>query len=48
MSVTRLADGSWRASVVVPVGAAGRATVSLRGRDTAGGRNRMDLGITIR
>ena len=31
MTVVRLADGSWRASVVVPAGAAGRATVSLRG-----------------
>ena len=48
MSVVRLADGSWRASAVVPADAAGRATVSLRGRDTAGGRNRMDLVITIR
>ena len=48
MSVTRLDDGSWRASVVVPAGTVGKATVSLRGRDTTGGRNRMDLGVTIR
>jgi spore germination protein YaaH/flagellar hook assembly protein FlgD len=48
MSLTRLADGSWRAAVLVPAGATGRATVSLRGRDTAGGSNRMSIPITIR
>jgi spore germination protein YaaH/flagellar hook assembly protein FlgD len=48
MSVARLADGSWRATVVVPADAAGPARVSLRGRDTAGGRNRTDVAVTIR
>jgi hypothetical protein len=48
MTVGRLANGSWRASVTVPAGTAGPARVSLQGRDTSGGRNRMDLAIVIR
>jgi hypothetical protein len=48
MAVVRLADGSWRASVIVAAGAPGPATVSLRGRDTGGGQNRTTLGVTIR
>jgi chitinase len=47
MAVTRLANGSWTASVVVADGAPGPATVSLLGRDTAGGRNRTNLAVTI-
>ncbi len=47
MAVVRLADGSWRASVVVAGGAPGPASVSLRGRDTKGGRNRTDVTVTI-
>jgi hypothetical protein len=47
MTVTRLANGSWRASVVVASGAPGRATITLRGRDTAGGQNRTTLVVTV-
>jgi flagellar hook assembly protein FlgD len=47
MAVVRRADGSWQAGVVVADGAPGPATISLRGRDTAGGRNRTDLAVTI-
>ena len=47
MTVTRLANGSWKASVVVAEGAPGPATVVLLGRDTAGGRNRTDLAVAI-
>jgi hypothetical protein len=47
MAVVRRADGSWRASVVVAGGASGPASVSLRGRDTKGGRNRTDVTVTI-
>jgi hypothetical protein len=48
MAVTRLADGSWRASVIVAGGAPGPAVVSLVGRDTAGGTNRTTLTVSVR
>jgi len=48
MSVTRLPDGSWRASLIVAAGAPGPAVVSIVGRDTAGGTNRTSLAITVR
>jgi hypothetical protein len=47
MAVTRLADGSWRATLDLPAGVSGPARLSLLGRDTAGGRNRMLLPLTI-
>jgi spore germination protein YaaH len=47
MTVVRLADGSWRATVTVVAGAPGPAVVTLAGRDTAGGRNRTTLAVTV-
>ncbi len=47
MTVVRLADGSWRATVTVAAGAPGPAAVTLVGRDTAGGRNRTTLAVTV-
>jgi hypothetical protein len=47
MAVTRLADGSWRATLDLPAGVSGPARLSLLGRDTAGGRNRMQLPLTL-
>ena len=47
MSVTRLSGGSWRATVTVAAGAPGPATVTLLGRDSAGGRNSTTLGVTV-
>jgi flagellar basal-body rod modification protein FlgD len=47
MTVTRLADGSWRATLDLPAGVSGPARLSLLGRDTAGGRNRMQLPLTV-
>jgi spore germination protein YaaH/flagellar hook assembly protein FlgD len=47
MTVVRLSDGSWRASVIVAGGAPGRALVALRGRDAAGGQNRTTLSVTV-
>jgi len=47
MSVTRLSSGSWRATVTVADGAPGPATVTLLGRDAAGGRNRTTVVITV-
>jgi hypothetical protein len=47
MSVTRLSGGSWRATVTVAAGAPGPATVTLLGRDSAGGRNSTTLAVTV-
>jgi hypothetical protein len=47
MAVTRLANGSYRATVVVAAGAPGAATVVLQGRDTRGGTNRSTLAVTV-
>ncbi len=47
MSITRLSGGTWRASVTVASGAPGPATVTLLGRDTAGGRNRTTLVVAV-
>ncbi len=47
MTVVRLADGSWRATVTVATGAPGPAVVTLAGRDSAGGRNRTTLAVTV-
>ncbi len=47
MSVTRLADGSWRATAMVADGAPGPATVTLLGRDAAGGTNRTTVGLAV-
>ncbi|MFH0750971.1 MAG: glycosyl hydrolase family 18 protein [Chloroflexota bacterium] len=47
MTVVRLADGSWRATVTVAAGAPGPAVVTLVGRDTAGGRNSTTLAVTV-
>ena len=47
-TVTRLADGSWRATVKVAAGAPGPAVVTVTARDTRGGTNTTKLGITIR
>jgi hypothetical protein len=47
MAVTRLANGSYRATVVVAAGAPGAATVVLQGRDTRGGTNRSTLTVTV-
>jgi hypothetical protein len=47
MSITRLSGGTWRASIAVAGGAPGPATVTLLGRDAAGGRNRTTLVVTV-
>ncbi|HYN47592.1 MAG TPA: FlgD immunoglobulin-like domain containing protein, partial [Candidatus Nanopelagicales bacterium] len=47
MSVTRLSGGSWRATVMVADGAPGPATVTFLGRDTAGGKNRTTIAVTV-
>ena len=47
MSITRLSGGTWRASITVAAGAPGPATVTLLGRDAAGGRNRTTLAVTV-
>jgi hypothetical protein len=47
MTVVRLADGAWRATVAVAAGAPGPAAVTLLGRDTAGGRNRTTLVVSV-
>ena len=47
MTVVRLADGSWRASVTVATGAPGPAVVTLAGRDSAGGRNSTTLAVKV-
>jgi hypothetical protein len=47
MAITRLSGGAWRASITVAPGAPGPATVTLLGRDAAGGRNRTTLGVTV-
>jgi hypothetical protein len=48
MTVTRLADGSYRATVRVAAGAPGPAKVTMSGVDVAGGRNTTSLVITVR
>jgi FlgD Ig-like domain len=47
MTVTRLAGGAWRASVVVAAGAPGPATVVLAARDAAGHRNTSSLALAV-
>ncbi len=47
MTVVRLADGSWRATVTVAAGAPGPAVVTLVGRDTAGGRNSTTIAVAV-
>jgi spore germination protein YaaH/flagellar hook assembly protein FlgD len=47
MSVVRLTGDSWRATATIADGAPGPATVTLLGRDTAGGRNRATLLVTV-
>ena len=48
MTVTRLADGTYRATVRVASGAPGPATITISGTDTAGGRNATSLVVTVR
>jgi len=47
MSVTRLGGGAWRATATIAAGAPGPATVTLLGRDTAGGKNRTTLPLAV-
>jgi len=47
MKVTRLASGTWRATVTIAGGAPGPATVTLLGRDTGGGTNRATVTVTV-
>lgn len=47
-TVTRLADGTWRATVRVAAGALGPAVVTVTARDARGGRNTTKLGVTVR
>jgi len=46
MTVMRRADGSWQATVLA-AGGPGPATISLLGRDTGGGRNRMSVEVAV-
>jgi hypothetical protein len=48
MTVTRLADGTYRATVRVAAGAPGPARVIISGVDTAGGRNATVVAVTVR
>ncbi len=47
MTVTRLANGSYRALAIVAAGAPGPAAVVLTGRDTRGGTNRGAVTVTV-
>jgi flagellar hook assembly protein FlgD len=48
MTVTRLADGTYRATVRVAAGAPGAARVTISGVDSAGGKNTTVLLVTVR
>ena len=46
-TATLLANGAYRVSFVVAAGGTGTATLAILARDTAGGKNRATLAISV-